>query len=372
MRPRLSFLLGLLALGLPMAARAQALDLSQGGPIAITAKDGLEWRQAQQEVIAMGDAKAVRQNVTVTADQLIAFYRKKDAAPGTAQSGTGQPGTGQKAAPPAATPASADGNANPAAASPGDTEGTEIYRLEAIGHVQVFTATDHAQGDRAVYDMDQAVLVLTGHDLRLTTPNQVLTARDSLEYWPQEHMAVARGHAVVVTKDARRISADVLVAYTTAADTPPATTPGKPGTTAAAPAPSNGPPADPLAASGKLREVQAFGNVSIRTPTDTVTGDRGVYVPATGLARLAGHVHITRGQNQLNGEEAEVDLKSGVSRLIAGQNARVHGLVIPNGAPAGANLTTPPGTTAPGGTAPAAKPKPSRPPGSPAASGDHS
>ena len=46
-------------------------------------------------------------------------------------------------------------------------------------------------------------------------------------------------------------------------------------------------PEDPLAASGKLQKVDAIGNVSIRTATETVTGDRAVYVPDTGIARVA-------------------------------------------------------------------------------------
>ena len=87
---------------------------------------------------------------------------------------------------------------------------------------------------------------------------------------------------------------------------------------------------DNLASSGKLEKVEAFGNVSVRTATDTVTGDRGVYVPETGIARLAGNVRITRGQNQLNGAEADVNMKTGVARLIAGQAGRVQGLVVPN------------------------------------------
>ena len=71
-----------------------------------------------------------------------------------------------------------------------------------------------------IYDIDQAVLLMTGRDLKLTTPNDVLTARDTLEYWAQKHMAVARGDAVVVTNDGRRLAADTLVAYTTEAPHP--------------------------------------------------------------------------------------------------------------------------------------------------------
>jgi lipopolysaccharide export system protein LptA len=86
---------------------------------------------------------------------------------------------------------------------------------------------------------------------------------------------------------------------------------------------------DPLAASGKLQKVDAFGNVVITTPTETVHGDRGVYVPDIGIARLQGNVHITRGPNELTGNEAEVNLKTGVARLISSPGGRVEGLVVP-------------------------------------------
>jgi lipopolysaccharide export system protein LptA len=72
-----------------------------------------------------------------------------------------------------------------------------------------------------------------------------------------------------------------------------------------------------------------------------VTGDRGVYVPDTGMARLGGNVRITRGQNQLNGAEADVNMKTGIATLVSQRagsipkgspptTGRVHGLVVPN------------------------------------------
>jgi lipopolysaccharide export system protein LptA len=92
------------------------------------------------------------------------------------------------------------------------------------------------------------------------------------------------------------------------------------------------PPADPLLASGKLQKVDAFGNVDVRTPTETVYGDRGVYVPDTGRAHILGHVRITRGQNQLNGSAAEVNMKTGVATMLSGAQQRVSGLIVPNDA----------------------------------------
>jgi lipopolysaccharide export system protein LptA len=332
---------------LTVPAVAQQLDFSHGGPIDISARDGIEWRQVEQEVIARGNAKAIRGDVTVTADRLTAWYRKKGATE-------------------AAQP-------TPVSGLTGDssTEGSEIYRMQADGHVNIFTATDRAQGDKATYDLDQSVMVMTGRDLKLTTPNDVITAKDDLEYWPQKHMAVARGGAVVVTSDAKRVAADTLVAYTSdnSQAAPSASSPAASSTATSVSTPA-APSNDPLVSSGKLQRVEAFGNVSIRTPTDTVTGDRGVYVPDTGMARLGGNVRITRGQNQLNGAEADVNMKTGIATLAAqkaavGQKAdRVHGLVVPNDE-SSKSLGNTPAATTPGGSA---KP-PSAKTASPAASG---
>jgi lipopolysaccharide export system protein LptA len=336
MIPRLLLLALLLV---PARAWAQPLDLSHGGPVTITARDGIDWQQQAQVVIAHGDARAVRENVTVTADRLIAHYRRKAGAAGATATTA-----------PAPKPAAAGSTAM----GPDDTNGsTEVYRLEAEGNVRIFTATELAEGDHATYDMDQSVLVLTGRHLKLTRPAEVLTARDSLEYWSQAHRAVARGNAVVLTSDARRLAGDTLVAYTS----PPTSSPGAPvaAKTAQPAKPGAAATDDPLGASGRIEKVEAFGNVSVRTQTETVTGDRGVYVPDTGIARLGGDVHITRGQNQLNGAEAEVDMKTGISRLLASTNGQVRGLVLPNDA---TNPQTPaPDAKQAGPKSPATQPK---------------
>ena len=309
------------------AVLAQGIDLTQGGPIQITSKDGIEWRQAEQVVIAKGDAKAVRGNVTVTADRLLAWYRKKANATTAQRVSATPPAPGQ----------SPDANGGPAPGQPttagaDDTEGNEVYRMRAEGNVYIYTDTDKAWSDQATYDLDQGVLVMTGHALRLTTPNDTLTARDTMEYWSLKHMAVARGDAVIVTSDARRVSADTLVAYTVEA--PAAQTAGPPGAAPPAGKPSGAPAqagGDPMAAmAGKLQRVEAFNHVTIRTVTDIVTGERAVYIPDTGIAHLGGHVRISRGLNQVEGSEAVVNMKTGVATLLAGDSGRVSGLMVPN------------------------------------------
>lgn len=272
---------------------AQGIDLSQGGPIEVTATDGIEWRQAEQVVIARGQARAVRGGVTVEADRLLARYRPRGGTAAAAQ--------------------------RPPAEGPGG--GGEIWRLEAEGNVTVTSATDRAEGDRAVYDIDQAVMVMTGRALRLITPDNTLTARDSVEYWSTRRMAVARGNAVVVTNDGRRVRADTLVAYFAESAAPGAQAAPRPQPAAA--------PGGTEQRNSSIERVEAYGNVEIRTAEEVVRGDRGVYSPNTGLARLLGTVRITRGDNTLTGQEAIVNMQTGVARLVSAPGARVQGLVVP-------------------------------------------
>jgi len=270
-------------------AAAQSLDLGEkpGGPpvpVNITAQQGIEWKQAEQVVIATGHAQAVRGAVTVQADQLIAHYRKKEGAP--------------------ASPAPAS-NDPMAALSNGNAQ---LYQLDAVGHVHIFTTTDNAYGDKAVYSLDDHVLVLTGTGLKLTTLHDVITARDAIEYYSDKRQAVARGDAKVVADDGRSIAADTLVGFLQPEN-------------AAAPA-----------GSGQFKRVDAYGHVVIRTTTDTATGDKGVYLPPTGMARLSGSVHIIHGPNQMAGADAVVNMKTGIATLLAAPGGQVSGTLLPGSA----------------------------------------
>jgi lipopolysaccharide export system protein LptA len=298
-------------------AFSQALDLSHGGPITVTALGGIDWDQAAQTVTAHQDARATRGAVTVTADVLVAHYRKKGTGPGETPPPVTKVADTAAAPKPALSPG---GNG-----APDDTGNNEIYRLNAEGHVHIFTQTDQAWGDHGIYDIDQAVLVLTGHDLHLTTPNDLMTARDAMEYWSVKHLAIGRGDASVTSNDGRRMTADTLVGYTEDNQAPASAPKAQAQTQTQA-----GKPVDPLAQSGKLKKVEAYGHVHVRTASEIITGDRGVYLPDTGLARIVGHVHITRGENQLNGAAAIVNMKTGVATMTEAPGSRVQGLVVPN------------------------------------------
>jgi lipopolysaccharide export system protein LptA len=282
---------------------AAAAAPSDNQPIQINADSGIEWQQNARVYVARGNAVASRGSAEVHADTLTAHYREVK--------GTGS-GSG--------------GN-------------TEIYRIEADGHVLMKRDAQTVAGDRAVYDVDQAIAVITGKDLKLTTATDVVTARDSLEWYDQKQIAVARGNAVA-SRQGKTIKADTLTAYMQ--KTPPQA--GKPGAPAARPAPTPARDKPPLtqasAASGvpnpgesKISRVDAQGNVVVTNTLDTGRGDFGVYNGETGIATLIGNVVIQRGNNVLRGQRGVMDMNNNVSRMLPGPapgdgRQRVQGLFI--------------------------------------------
>jgi lipopolysaccharide export system protein LptA len=291
-------------------ASGQGLLNHGSGPIAIDADEGIEWRRDEKVYIATGNAKAVRGDVTVTAHRLIAYYRDRDPAkPAPAKSPDGKNADGKAAAKGAsAKTADAKGTDTKGADTKSlDNGGTDIYRLVAETDVHITTPTERAQGDHGVYDVDRAVLVLTGKNLALDTTQDHITARDSLEYWDERKIAVARGDGVMV-RDDRRVTGDVLTAHIVD---------------------------DPKTNESRITEVDGFGHMRVATSQQFATAARGVYNLLTNIAYLVDDVRVTQGQNQLNGDYGEVNLNTNVSRMLSGPSAgrpgqRVRSLIVPN------------------------------------------
>lgn len=262
-------------------------DLGSGSknPISIEAEQGIEWQQQNRVYIARGHATAKRGTGAITADTLTAHYRPTKAQGQTAQ--TTQP-----------------------AQTGALDSGTQIYQVDADGHVELTGSEDqHAYGDRGVYDVDTGIMALTGKDLRLTTKQDVVTARDSLEWHDKEQLAVARGDAVAV-REGKRLRADVITAEVTRDEK----------------------------GSQHISRIDAEGDVTVSSQDQTGRGDTGVYNVDTGITTLIGHVKLTRGQNELRGQYAVVDMNKGIYRLLASppsetltsqRPTRVEGLFVP-------------------------------------------
>lgn len=193
---------------------------------------------------------------------------------------------------------------------------TDVWMIIADGHVVIATKDQRIEGDRGTYNVESGVFVLTGKMIKMQTANETVTAREKLEYDSRKRVARVVGDATAVRGD-KTIKADRFVAQFREDE------------------------------SGELSLdfVRAVGNVVIITAGEIARADRGVYNASTEVATLTGSVKLTRGENQLNGDRAEVDLKNGVSRLLADTSGggRVRGLFVPGGKDNGLGVALPQG-----------------------------
>jgi lipopolysaccharide export system protein LptA len=70
-----------------------------------------------------------------------------------------------------------------------------------------------------------------------------------------------------------------------------------------------------------VRRIEAEGNVVVSSPAETARGQRGSYDVAAGKVALAGQVVLTRDENVIRGDSLEIDLGTGVSRVVAAVTA---------------------------------------------------
>ena len=84
--------------------------------------------------------------------------------------------------------------------------------IDATGSVQIVSPTQRAFGDKAVYDVGQGILILTG-GTRLGTETDRISARQ-YRILGKRNLAIARGNAIA-TRGENQLSADVLTAHFT-------------------------------------------------------------------------------------------------------------------------------------------------------------
>jgi lipopolysaccharide export system protein LptA len=240
-------------------------------PIDISADNGIEWNRDAKTYTARGNAVASQGESEVHADTLVAYYT---------------------------------------------TDSNQIARVVAEGNVKMMNATETAYGDHADYDRGRALLVMTGHALKVESTKQTITARDRMEYWHDRDVMVARGNVVIAKDDGTVIHTDLATAYYRK-----------------------------NAQTGKreMFQVKADGNVHIVTDKDDVTCEHAVYDPITEISVLTGNVVLKQNGNVFRGARAEIDSKTGVSRLFPATGQRVHSVIQPKKNP----NDSAPGTNAP-------------------------
>lgn len=266
---------------------AMAQSSNSGQPIEITATKSVEWLRNDKQYVARENVEAKQGTVTIKSNLMVADYKE------------------------------------------GDKSSMQIWQLTAEDDVTIISDGNTATGEKAVYNVDTGVSTLTGGDLKIVSPDQTVTAKERMEYHSATRQAKAIGSAKVVRGQ------DVL-----AANVITATFKDK---QAGAQQTSSGP-----LGGGNVEKIEADGNVVITTPTEKLYGNKGVYKADTNTAELFGDVKIERGQNVLEGDRAEVNLTTNVSKMFGSEQSggRVRGVFFP-GSDKGGSAPKTPATPAP-------------------------
>ena len=234
----------------------------------LTADERVEWHQNEQKMVAVGNAVATKQDMNIRADRMTAFYE-------TSKKG------GEKAR-------------------------SNIRDVHAVGGVVMTSPNAKAYGDTMDYDLIKDEMILRGKPVSkiVTNDNKTITATESITYYPSQDKAVALGD--VVAKDPENtIYGNKMISFFT----------------------KNAQNQTEL---DKVEIYSDTNQVKIVNDQATVTGEWGVYLPKINKVRLYKHVVINQEGNILNGDYAETDLKTGISRVLSDKKSgkRVSGVFI--------------------------------------------
>lgn len=175
---------------------------------------------------------------------------------------------------------------------------SDLMRLEARGNARFATKDQSKKGQaqRIVYEASTDHTRLTGGALKLYADGLTVTADRAIDYYAARGEAVASGKAQAWKGD-QLITAETLTAFFKKDST------------------------------GKivLDHVVAEGAVVITTPQNTAQGQRAIYRVKEETARLTGDVRLTRLEGHMEGDCAEVNLKTGQGRMLSASGSSAKG-----------------------------------------------
>ena len=157
--------LALLSLYLLFSAPAFGTDIN------IYADKQVEVHQNEQKLVAIGNAVASKDDNTIHADELSAFYEK-------------------------------------------NKQGKTVFKtLHAKGNVKAVSPTTTAYGNTMDYDLNAEEIILIGTPAKIVSQKgETITAEERIIYYPDQQIAIATGN--VVAKDAENtVYADKMISY---------------------------------------------------------------------------------------------------------------------------------------------------------------
>ena len=142
-------------------------------------------------------------------------------------------------------------------------------------------------GEYAEYKILKDYFLINGRNIILTSEKNTLKSNKKLEYWRSKNIAIATGKAEAKKDNEFVVLADKLVWYLQEKNQ-----------------------------KTTVKKLLGFKNVSIKTNNEVAFSDKAIYNNETEICKLYRNVKLQRGESFLTGEYAEVDLRSGISKLL--------------------------------------------------------
>ena len=150
-------------------------------------------------------------------------------------------------------------------------------------------------GEYAEYKILKDYFIINGNNITLTSEKNILKSNKKLEYWRSKNIAIATGKAEAKKDNEFVVLADKLVWYLQERNQ-----------------------------KTTVKKLLGFNNVSIKTNNEVAFSDKAIYNNDTEICKLFGNVKLQRGESFLIGEYAEVDLRSGISKLLPAPGTKLN------------------------------------------------
>ncbi len=147
-------------------------SLAQAQYITLDAEKEVTWDSKAQKMTAIGNAVAKKQDMTVRADRMEAYYAKNDT-------------TGKNT----------------------------ITEVHAYDNIVMTSPKANAYGDTLDYDVINDKIILKGRPAKLKTDKEEITAKDNITYYPSQEKAVALGDIEATDKENNKIFSQKMIAF---------------------------------------------------------------------------------------------------------------------------------------------------------------
>lgn len=228
--------------------------------ITVSARTALEWHRKEHHYEAEGKVRVKNGDINLSSEKLEVFYE----------------------------------NVN---IEEGEKQVPKI--IKAYDGVEVRTSGSMIRSQIATYDLPRKLIKFFGSSVELTSQDAKLDAKQSLEYWTDSEIAIARGEARVQVQGGKILSADTIRAKISFLD-------GK----------------------KQVSSATAEKNVRIDTGKAQIFGDSGRYDFTTQQGKICGNLRIIEEGKTLKGECATIDMRTGTSHIEnknSDTDGRVHG-----------------------------------------------